>query len=74
MAKIDIYETGFHRRGHPDKLSTNHTSGSAMAEVTMNAVETICKDCGLIIDEQRIDHGPEWRAHDQDQRNGRALH
>lgn len=27
----------------------------------MNAIETICEDCGLVIDEQRIDHGPEWR-------------
>jgi len=26
------------------------------------------RDCGLVIDEQRIDHGPEWRTHDQDQR------
>jgi len=26
------------------------------------------EDCGLVIDEQRIDHGPEWRTHDQDQR------
>jgi len=36
--------------------------------VTTNAIETICEDCGLVIDEQRIDHGPEWRTHDQDQR------
>ena len=32
--------------------------------VTTNAVETVCEDCGLVIDEQRIDHGPEWRAYD----------
>jgi len=25
-------------------------------------------DCGLVIDEQQIDHGPEWKTHDQDQR------
>ena len=27
-----------------------------------------CEGCGLVIHEQRIDHGPEWRTHDQDQR------
>lgn len=26
--------------------------------------ETICGDCGLVVDEQRIDHGPEWRSSD----------
>ena len=24
--------------------------------------ELICEDCGLVLDDQRIDHGPEWRA------------
>ena len=34
--------------------------------------ELICKDCGLVIDEELIDHGPEWRAFDSDQREKRA--
>ncbi len=34
--------------------------------------ELICKDCGLVIDEDLIDHGPEWRAFDSDQREKRA--
>jgi len=29
-------------------------SRNAMAQVTTNAVETICEDCGLVIDRQRI--------------------
>jgi transcription initiation factor TFIIB len=24
--------------------------------------ETICDECGLVVDEDRIDHGPEWRS------------
>jgi len=55
------------RRGRPDKLSTNPCP-ECDGRVTTNSVETICEDCGLVIDEQRIDHGPEWRTHDQDQR------
>ncbi|ERG97748.1 MAG: transcription initiation factor TFIIIB, Brf1 subunit/Transcription initiation factor TFIIB [Haloquadratum sp. J07HQX50] len=43
--------------------------------VTTNAVETVCEDCGLVIDEQRIDHGPEWRAYDDEEceRTGAPL-
>ncbi|WP_324603263.1 TFIIB-type zinc ribbon-containing protein, partial [Halarchaeum acidiphilum] len=24
--------------------------------------ETVCEDCGLVVDEDEIDRGPEWRA------------
>jgi len=36
--------------------------------VTTSTAETICEDCGLVIDEQRIDPGPEWRSFDTDNR------
>ncbi|RDZ36098.1 transcription initiation factor IIB, partial [Haloferax sp. Atlit-19N] len=34
-----------------------------------------CEDCGLVIDEQRIDHGPEWRTYDDEEheRTGAPL-
>lgn len=31
--------------------------------------ETVCTDCGLVIEENEIDHGPEWRAFDAQERN-----
>lgn len=34
--------------------------------------ELICRDCGLVIDEDLIDHGPEWRAFDSEQRDKRS--
>jgi len=34
--------------------------------------ELVCKNCGLVIDENLIDYGPEWRAFDSDQREKRA--
>ena len=34
--------------------------------------ELVCNNCGLVIDEDIIDHGPEWRAFDSDQREKRA--
>lgn len=34
--------------------------------------EIVCKDCGLVIDSEIIDQGPEWRAFDSDQREKRS--
>ena len=34
--------------------------------------ELVCSNCGLVIDDEIIDHGPEWRAFDSDQREKRA--
>ncbi|MFH0817408.1 MAG: transcription initiation factor IIB [Candidatus Micrarchaeota archaeon] len=34
--------------------------------------ELLCSDCGLIIDENIADAGPEWRAFDSEQRDKRA--
>jgi transcription initiation factor TFIIB len=30
--------------------------------------ETVCESCGLVVDEDEIDHGPEWRAFDSNER------
>jgi transcription initiation factor TFIIB len=34
--------------------------------------ELVCNSCGLVIEENITDTGPEWRAFDSDQRNARA--
>jgi transcription initiation factor TFIIB len=34
--------------------------------------ELVCKECGLVVDEDFIDMGPEWRAFDHDQRMKRS--
>ncbi len=34
--------------------------------------ELICEDCGLVIDEQVIDHGPEWRAYSATEQQEKA--
>ena len=56
-------------------MSEAHT---ADAEATTNACpecggrpeatsgETVCGDCGLVLSEHRIDHGPEWRSFEDD--------
>ena len=34
--------------------------------------EISCRRCGLVIEENLIDQGPEWRAFDHEQRNART--
>ena len=34
--------------------------------------ETICGDCGLVIYEQMMDKGPEWRAFTQEEKTSRS--
>jgi len=34
--------------------------------------ETVCRDCGLVVEEDEIDHGPEWRAFDSSERNQKS--
>ncbi len=46
--------------------------GSLDISMDYSRGETVCQKCGLVISENMIDTGPEWRAFDSDQRNKRA--
>jgi len=46
--------------------------GSTHLSKDYSRAELVCEDCGLVIDEAFIDHGPEWRAFDSEQREKRA--
>ncbi|MFB6266672.1 MAG: transcription initiation factor IIB family protein [Halodesulfurarchaeum sp.] len=34
--------------------------------------ETVCADCGLVVEEDEIDHGPEWRAFDSQEKDQKS--
>ncbi|SEA19741.1 transcription initiation factor TFIIB [Haloplanus vescus] len=34
--------------------------------------ETACSECGLVVEEDEIDHGPEWRAFDSSERDSKS--
>jgi transcription initiation factor TFIIB len=34
--------------------------------------ETVCRDCGLVVEEDEIDHGPEWRAFDSSEKDSKS--
>jgi len=66
MVTRNIYETTFDEDVQTD--SSANQCPECDGRVTTNTVETVCEDCGLVVDEQRIDHGPEWRGFDDDDR------
>jgi len=58
MATREIYGQTFDEDVSSDRTPTCAECGG---QVRTNSIETACEDCGLIIDEQPIDHGPDWR-------------
>jgi transcription initiation factor TFIIB len=38
-------------------------------DVTRESTETVCAECGLVVDEDEIDRGPEWRSFADDETN-----
>jgi transcription initiation factor TFIIB len=34
--------------------------------------ETVCQDCGLVVEEDSVDRGPEWRAFDTQEKNQKS--
>jgi len=46
--------------------------GSTHLSKDYSRAELVCRDCGLVVDQDFIDHGPEWRAFDSEQREKRA--
>ena len=70
MVSRDIYEKSFDEDvPKPDQNSCPECEG----RVTTNVHETICDDCGLVTEEERIDSGPEWREFDDDQTSKRRA-
>ncbi|SFL46904.1 transcription initiation factor TFIIB [Halogranum rubrum] len=74
MATRNIYETAFDEDVQCESSSNN--CPECNGHVATNAVETVCEDCGLVIADQEIDHGPEWRSFedgDNRERTGAPL-
>jgi len=45
---------------------TNRTCPDCGGSLRATRTETVCESCGLVVDEHRIDHGPEWRSFDDE--------
>ncbi|MBX0296764.1 transcription initiation factor IIB [Haloarcula nitratireducens] len=65
------------QRANEDEQTTESTS-TACPECSGTLVvddehgETVCEDCGLIVEEDEIDRGPEWRAFDANEQDEKS--
>jgi transcription initiation factor TFIIB len=61
-----------HARTFDEAVPTPDRTDTACPEcggtVSTSELETVCVDCGLVIDEDRLDRGPEWRCFEDDDR------
>ena len=59
-------------RTFDEDVATADQSSSGCPEcggiVHTNSIETVCDDCGLVLEDRPIDHGPEWCAFDNTER------
>lgn len=70
MASRDIYEQTF---DEDVQQTDQNTCPECSGRVTTNAHETTCDDCGLVIEDEQIDRGPEWREFDDDRTSKRRA-
>ncbi|WP_275264639.1 transcription initiation factor IIB, partial [Halobellus captivus] len=61
-------------REEPSEDETLHCPecGSTDLKTDDERGETVCGDCGLVVDEDSIDRGPEWRAFDSAERDKKS--
>ena len=63
-------ESTSERENGEDELICPECSGRLVTDTGRG--ETVCRDCGLVVDEGGIDRGPEWRAFDSAERDRKS--
>lgn len=58
-----VYTTHF-----DEDVSENNECPECDGRVVTNIAETVCEDCGLVLSEDELDRGPEWRRFDAQER------
>jgi transcription initiation factor TFIIB len=53
-----------------DELTCPECSGRLVADDEHG--ETVCTDCGLVVEEDEVDRGPEWRAFDASEKDSKS--
>jgi len=58
------------RDSHAEEFVCPECGGDLFADEERG--ETVCADCGLVVEEDGIDRGPEWRAFDSHERDAKS--
>ncbi|RLF49236.1 MAG: transcription initiation factor IIB, partial [Thermoplasmata archaeon] len=70
--RVEMAENKKKKESVDDEVHTCPFCGSTHLVIDYRRGETICQDCGLVIEDVYIDQGPEWRAFDMEQGEKRA--
>ncbi|MFB6075122.1 MAG: transcription initiation factor IIB family protein [Haloarculaceae archaeon] len=57
-------------REHEESLTCPECGGDLVSDSERG--ETVCEDCGLVVEEDEIDPGPEWRAFDASEKDEKS--
>ncbi|WP_411962963.1 transcription initiation factor IIB [Haloferax sp. YSMS24] len=58
-------------RGHEETVACPECGSTKLVSDTEHG-ETVCNDCGLVVEEDEIDHGPEWRAFNSSEKDSKS--
>lgn len=68
MQRADVYEW----RYDESTQGTTNTCPECDGRVTLNTAETVCDDCGLVLADQAVDTGSEWRTFEDRENRSRT--
>lgn len=71
MSSRDIYEQGFDEEC--GKTISADTCPECTGLLVIEGGEISCRECGLVVDEQRFDHGPEWTSFADDETDSERV-
>ena len=74
MSQEHTHERSIDDRDHDVKSANENTCTECQGYVTSNSgsSEATCESCGLVFEDDPIDHGPEWRAFMSDERDEKS--
>ncbi|SDD86229.1 transcription initiation factor TFIIB [Natrinema hispanicum] len=70
--QMSVTEADEHENENQSEEQTCPECDSGALVASNDSNEIICEDCGLVIEEQNIDHGPEWRAFNHAERQNKS--
>jgi transcription initiation factor TFIIB len=63
-------ETEREQESEDERVGCPECGGDVVADAEHG--ETVCQDCGLVVEEDTVDRGPEWRAFDAGERDRKS--
>nr|WP_201289644.1 TFIIB-type zinc ribbon-containing protein [Halobaculum saliterrae] len=74
MAQEHTQERSIDERDREVKPANDNTCPECQGHITQNGDngEATCESCGLVFEDNSIDHGPEWRAFTSDERDEKS--